>query len=43
MQKTELLLLLRRKEETPDIEDLGSVIRDSYIPTLRLSIRLYSN
>jgi hypothetical protein len=28
--------LLRGKDETPDIEDLGSVLRDSSIQTLRL-------
>ncbi len=31
-----LLLLLRGKDETPDNEDLGSVLRDSSIQTLRL-------
>ncbi len=31
-----LLLLLRGKDETPDIEDLKSVLRDSFIQTLRL-------
>jgi hypothetical protein len=31
-----LLLLLRGKDETSDIEDLGSVLRDSSIQTLRL-------
>ncbi len=30
------MLLLRGKDETPDIEDLGSVLRDSSIQTLRL-------
>ncbi len=32
-----LLLLLRGKDETPDIEDLGSVLHDSSIQTLRQS------
>jgi hypothetical protein len=31
-----LLLLFRGKDETPDIENLGSVLRDSSIQTLRL-------
>jgi hypothetical protein len=33
-----LLLLLRGKAETPDIENLGSVLRDSSIQTLRLRL-----
>jgi hypothetical protein len=38
-----LLLLLWGKDETPDIEDLGSVLCNSTIQTLRLpTIRLFS-
>ncbi len=33
-----LLLLLRGKDETTGIEDLGSVLRDSSIKALRLPI-----
>ncbi len=31
-----LVLLLRGKDETPDIKDRGTVLRDSSIQTLRL-------
>ncbi len=34
-----LLLILREKDETPDIEDLGSVLHDSSIQTLHLSTK----
>jgi hypothetical protein len=37
-----ILLLLRGKDETPDIEDLGSVLRDSSIQTLRLPTQFLS-
>ncbi len=36
-----VVLLLRGKDETPDIEDLGSVLRDSSIQTLHLPTHVY--
>ncbi len=38
-----LMLLLRGKDETPDTEDLGSVLCDNSIQTLCLPLSVYSH